>query len=272
MDNIIQYYSELGLDFLSQVQLGAVILFALLITVCITRFILGKRANVHCAVSSAITILFMFLAVKLLVYMDIPYIYNKNALPFATLSDNNLQLFVFRGAHYTAVSAQLLRMVILAFLVNTIDSWMPKTNNFFLWLLIRVICVFITLLIYLTAYTLLSKYLPEVIAVYAPAILVVLMIVLFATGSLKLLVGIALTTVNPIIAALYTFFFANIVGKMVSRAMLTTTLITAISLILQSLDITHISISNNALITYLPFLAVLLLLWYVIRQGKKSTK
>ena len=271
MDKINQFYKDLELEFIPQFQLGAVVLIGLLLTIFITRFIFGKKDNLHSAVSSAIATLFIYLGYAGLTYMPMPYLAIYTAMPLVSVAGHDLQLFIFHGAHYTLLCTHLLRMVILSLLVNILDQIMPKQNNFFLWLLIRVLTVAISLLLYIVAHTLLTRYLPEAITVYAPTVLIILLILLFLTGSLKLLVGIALTTVSPLIAALYTFFFASVVGKMLSRAMLTTAILTVMSLILHSLDITVIYMSGNAILTYLPFFLLLIFIWYAIRQRKKST-
>ena len=84
------------------------------------------------------------------------------------------------------------------------------------------------------------------------------------TGCLKLVVGLFLATVNPVIAALYTFFFANIVGKMITRAVLTTAILCGLVYAMEYIGITTICIAAQALIAYIPFVLILLLLWYWI--------
>ena len=98
---------------------------------------------------------------------------------------------------------------------------------------------------------------------YAPVILLALMTLLLLTGVLKIIIGALLTTVNPIIGGLYTFFFANVIGKQITRAMLTAAIISGIVVALQHIGFTVISISSAALIAYLPFLLILIILWYI---------
>ena len=86
------------------------------------------------------------------------------------------------------------------------------------------------------------------------------------TGALKFLVGLLLTSVNPLIAAFYTFFFANVVGKQLTRAVFTTALLAGLSYGMQSLGIVGVSISTAALSAYLPFAILLAVLWYVLER------
>ena len=72
--------------------------------------------------------------------------------------------------------------------------------------------------------------------------------------------------VNPIIGALYTFFFANIIGKEVSKAVLSTALLTALVWALNEFGITVFSISAAALMAYVPFLVILAVVWYIVNR------
>ena len=87
---------------------------------------------------------------------------------------------------------------------------------------------------------------------------------LFRSGALKLLVGGLLAFINPVLALLYTFFFANVVGKQLSKAILTTTLLTALVCLLNYLQIGAVFIAGAALLAYIPLLLIVLVLWYVI--------
>ena len=93
-----------------------------------------------------------------------------------------------------------------------------------------------------------------------------LLVVLLLVGALKIVVGAILATVNPLIAAFYTFFFATVVGKALSKAMLTTLLLSLLVYGLNYIGCTVISIASAALIAYIPFLIVLLIIWYVVSK------
>ena len=62
---------------------------------------------------------------------------------------------------------------------------------------------------------------------------------------------------------LYTFFFANIVGKQLSKALLTSLILCGIVYGLNAVGWTTVLISVSALLGYLPFLALLLVIWYI---------
>ena len=87
---------------------------------------------------------------------------------------------------------------------------------------------------------------------------------MLVTGVLKLLVGALISTVNPIIGALYTFFFANIVGRQITKAVLTTAFVAALILALRHVGITAIMITSAALMAYIPLILLLIGLWYLL--------
>ena len=162
------------------------------------------------------------------------------------------------GLHYTDLCGILLSMVILSFIMNITDRWLPKGKHFILWVFWRCICIVGTMLLHLLVINLMHKYLPEGILSYTPIILLCLLGVMILTGALKILVGVILTTVNPIIGALYTFFFANVIGRQVTKAVFTTGIVTGLFFILEKLQIEAINILPGALIAYIPFALLLL--------------
>jgi hypothetical protein len=73
-----------------------------------------------------------------------------------------------------------------------------------------------------------------------------------------------LGTVSPLVGVLYTFFFASVLGKQITKAILTTAIISAIVYGLNYFGITSVFIAAAALAAYLPLLIVLLVLWYIV--------
>ena len=190
----------------------------------------------------------------------------KAGIPFVELSGDHLSIFQFSGAHYAEVCSQLLSMIILAFLVNLLDMLFSKEKKFFGWLIFRCLSVALSLLLHLVVTYLFRTYLPEGIVTYAPTVLLWLLLIMLAVGALKVVVGLVLATVNPIIGALYTFFFATLVGKQLSKAVLTTALLTGLIYALHYIGVTSISIVSAALIAYIPFAIVLILVWYLLNK------
>lgn len=249
----------------TMLQGALIILGGFMVVGALARLIFGKRSVLNQSISSVIGILFIY-AITVVIYSygvsDLKFLISP--LPFITISDEYLNIFNILEADYTVVSNELLNAVILAFLVNLANSWLPKGKKFITWLLSRCASVAFAMILHAVVNFVLNAYLPEGLLTYAPSILLGILVAMLAVGALKFVVGAILTTVNPIIAFLYTFFFANIIGKMLSKAMLTALLMAGLVYGLNQFGIVAVFIGVSALPAYIPLLIVLLGLWYLI--------
>lgn len=264
MDSIIQFFSSHGIDFWLFIKAAAVLLLSSLLVSVVARFAFGKRSVLNKSVSSAIGLLFVYAVTVVLHSAGTKFEWLVTPLPFVNISGDYLHLFVFKGADYTAICAQLLSMIILAFLMNLADNWLPSGKNPFTWLFFRCISIAVALLLHLGVTWLFQTYLPTGLLLYAPVILLGILVLMLLTGALKILVGALLSTVNPLIAALYTFFFANFVGKQITKAVLTTALLSLLIAALNHIGCAAVFIASAALIAYIPFLILLVAIWYVV--------
>ena len=264
MDFVISYLNSLGIDFDTFWKAALMLLLGTLLMGIFGRFVFGKRSVLNNAVSSAITIIFLY-GITAVVHTFAPQ-YNAYTapLPFVQISGDTLTLFSFAGADYTVICGELLNMIILAFFVNLIDGWMPKGKNVITWLFFRVCTVILAYVAHLIVVGLLATYLPQGLLTYAPVVLVGLLVLLLLTGALKILVGALLTTVNPIIGGLYTFFFATIIGKQITRSVLTTVILSGIVIGLHYIGCSAISIAAAALTAYIPLMLILVVIWFIV--------
>jgi hypothetical protein len=65
---------------------------------------------------------------------------------------------------------------------------------------------------------------------------------------------------------LYTFFFANIIGKQITKAVLTTGILSGFIYLLEDLGISFLSLAPGALVAYIPFLFLLIPVWYALSR------
>jgi len=263
MESVMQYFQSLNLNWVLFVKAVGALVGCSLILALVGRFIFGKRSTLCRAISSAIGILFIYAITVVLADAGEQFQRFLAPLPFVTFSGDSMILFSFQ-ADYTVICSQILSMIILAFLMNLADSWLPVGKKFFGWILFRCLSLIIALVLHLIVTGLLTTLLPEGLIIYAPVILLGILVLMLLTGCLKFLVGLVLTTVNPLVAALYTFFFASLVGKQITKAVLTTAIMAGLILLLQELGVAAISIASAALVAYIPLLILLLALWYII--------
>ena len=267
MEDIMQQLLAVDFD-LSLFLKAALALIAIsLLLSTIGRFVFGKRSSLNHAVSSAIGILFVYAATIVLFSAGMRPGELAASLPFVRLTNENLSIFSFQGADYTVICSEVLSMIILAFGVNLIDALIPKGKRFFGWLLFRCLTVILAIAMHAVITCLFSTYLPEGLVTYAPTILLFLLILLLLVGALKFVVGALLATVNPVIAAFYTFFFASLVGKQLTKSILSTLILSGLVCLLNYIGCTVISIASITVIVYLPLMLILLAVWFFVSKA-----
>jgi hypothetical protein len=229
------------------------------------RVAFGKRSSLNHAVSSAMGIVFMVI-VSALIYIFDPYELSQylSPLPYVAFTEEYLVLFSFTGHGFAAICSEVLSMVILAFLVNLLDSFIPKGKGIVSWYLLRFMTVLLAMALHFAVSWAFDTYLPNVLVRYAPIILLGLLAVMLVLGVLNVILGAILAIVDPIMGALYTFFFSTIIGKQLTKAVFTTIVLCAVVFVLGYFGFTLISVTNAALLSYIPMAAVMLVLWYII--------
>ncbi len=251
-DTMIQYLKFLG-----------ILIFGFLLLSSLFKF-LFKKAQLNRAVSSAVEILCLYVINIVIYALGIHLDIFLSPLPFVSIENEVLTVFPILDADFTLICGQVLRILIIAFLVNVLNDVVPQGKGIFSWYFYRLLTVVLAVGANYLADILLTSILPANLMEIAPTVLLCSLLALILLGSLKLLTGIALTFLNPIVGGLYTFFFSNMVGKELARAMVTTALLTGLVYALNALQITVIPIAAAALTAYIPLLIVVLVLWYIV--------
>lgn len=266
MDKILRFFSQYGLNFHTLLWTIGITLVGSILMSAIGRFVFGKRSSLSVATSSAIGILFVYVLNIVLFSAGAKFQNLVTPLPFITYEGNSVVLFQLSGASFTAICSQLVSLILLSFLMNVIDRFLPRGKHLFTWVIYRSCAVIGAQISFILITLLFEILLPVDILTYAPMIILGVLLFMLLTGALKIVVGLFLTTVNPLIAALYTFFFANILGKQVTRAVFTTAILTGLVYLFSNIGITAISLAAGALFAYIPFLLLLLVLWYLLNK------
>ena len=255
----------------TQMDLGSTLKFLAMFTAgflllgVLGRMLLGRRSGANHALSSAVGILFIY-AVSVAIYAFRPWNLEDliSPLPFTAFSGEYLVLFPLRSAELNSVCFELVSMLILAFLVNLLDSLLPQGKSVLGWYFLRFITVILAMLAHLLVRWGIASYMPGVLLEYAPMILLGVLGVMLALGVLNLLLGLVLTVANPILGGIYAFFFSNLVGRQLTRAVGTTAVLTGLVYLMEHFGITALCITQSALISCAPLLLVVLILWYLI--------
>ena len=229
------------------------------------RVVMGKRSSLNHAMSSAMGILFVYV-MTITLYTFKPWNLDilLSPLPFATFSDHYLIIHPITDLQFTALCEELLSLIILAFLVNLIDNFMPQGENIVSWLILRIITILLCFALQLVASWAFHKYLPIALIDYAPMILLILLAFMILSGVITLILGLVISITNPFLGAMYSFFFSNIIGKQLSKALFTTGVICVILYLMDVFGLIVIIISPAALLTYIPLAIAMVGLWYLI--------
>ena len=163
MDTIVSYFQSLDMDFYGLLKIAGVLLIGSILLGAFGRFVFGKKSVLSTAVSSAIGILFIYVVSVVLNISGTQFSSLIAPLPFVTIQDETLSFYVFQG-DYTFIATELLSMVILSFLVNLADQWLPKgknrktkKTNIFSWIFFRCLTVVIGYMMHLVVVYLLDR-------------------------------------------------------------------------------------------------------------------
>lgn len=254
-----------NVDFLSVLKLILVIAAVSTAFGLVGRVAFGRHSELNCAVSSAIAILLVYV-LTVIVYTFRPWNLESflSPLPFVAFRGDRMYLFFFQGAEFRALCSRILDLVILAFLVNLLDTVIPRGKGALGWYFFRLLSVCLCFILYFLLNQVILKYLPGVLVTYAPTILLCILAVFLFLGIINAIFSALVIAVNPVLGAIYAFFFSNVIGRQLSKAVLTTVILGALGYLLERWGYTVIAISAAALPAYLPLLAAVLVLWYFV--------
>ena len=140
MEAIVNYFASMDLNIETFLKATGMLIAALFVLALVGRFVFGKKSPLLRAVSSAIGILFIYALTIVLGGLGEEFQKFIAPLPFVTIANEQMVLFNFQ-ADYTVVTTQILSMIILSFLMNLADGWLPTGKNVFIWILFRCLAV-----------------------------------------------------------------------------------------------------------------------------------
>lgn len=253
------------LDVVTAAQFMLYFAAASLILGVLGRIVLGKRSSLNHSLSSAMGILFIY-ALTIVVYTFKPWNLEQllSPLPFVTFAGDYLIVLPMSDTQFPALCTEVLSMVILAFLLNLLDSFAPRGKTIVGWFLLRFVTIALCMALHLVVGWAFETYLPEILVTYAPMILLFLLVFMLLSGVLNLILGLVIAVTNPFLGAMYTFFFSSAVGKQLSKAIFTSAILCAVVFLLDFFGYIVISITAASLLTYIPLALILLILWYMI--------
>ena len=231
----------------------------------LVRLLFGNRSDLNHAMSSSAGILTVYVLTVIIYAFQPKGLENLlSPLPFVTFVNDYLFVLPFHGTSFETLCSQILALVILSFVVNCMDALLPEGENPFTWFLSRFLSVILAMGLHVAANWAINKFLPTLIVYHAPAVLLVILLSCLLLGVFKLILGIFLTVVNPVLGALYTFFFSSHIGKQLTKSVLSTAILCGVFYVMDHFSYLIIHISPAALPAYLPLLPGFLVIWYLL--------
>ena len=261
---LLSHVDELKVTLLQYGKFLAILIFGILLISSLTRFLFGKKNQINLAITSAMEILCVYVINTVIYALGLHLQQFITPLPFVTMVEDYLLLFPILEAAFTDICHHVLKLLIIAFLVNLINEFIPMGEHLLTWFILRIITVVMAVAVIYVAELALNAYLPQGLYEIAPTVLLCSLVALVLLGSLKVFVGAAMAFLDPIVAALYTFFFSNLFGRALAKAMVSTALLTGLVVALNYLGIVAVHIAATVLTAYIPLLLIVLVLWYIV--------
>ena len=231
----------------------------------IGRLAFGQQSKLNHTLSCSMGILVIYV-ITIAVYTLRPWNVQLllSPLPFTAFWGDRVIFMPFGVTSFSSLCSQIMAMVVLAFVVNLMDSLLPQGQSILTWYLLRFLSVILAMLLHVGATWAINTYLPQLFVTYAPAVLLILLVSALLIGLFRVVLGIALTAINPIVGAIYSFFFASRIGVQLTKSVFTTIIVCGLFYFLEYMGYTVITITTAALLSYLPLLAALLVLWFLL--------
>ncbi len=262
--DLLDHVDALKINLLQYSKFLCILIFGILLISSLTRFLFGKKNQINLAMTSAMEILCVYVINVVIYALGLHLQQFITPLPFVTMVEDYLILYPILSAEFVDICHHVLKLLIIAFLVNLINEIIPEGKHLITWFLLRLITVAIAVAAIYFAELGLNTFVPQGIYDIAPTVLLCCLVALVLLGSLKVLVGAVMAFLDPVIAALYTFFFSNVIGRALAKAMVSTALLTGLVAALDYLNITVVLIAASALSAYLPLLLIVITLWYIV--------
>ena len=255
------------INFGAAMKFIAIMAAAIIAAGILFRLFLGRRSALNRAICAGIGVLCVYV-LTVIVYTFSPGNLEQYLvpLPYVDFSGTVLNIRIWDMGDFPALCAEILSLVILILLYNLVDNMLPDGESTVSWVIFRSITVVIAMLVHYFITTLTDDTLPQLLVSYGPTILLLCLVISLTAGLVGALLELLVVAVNPIVGILFHFFFSSGLGKQISKAMLTTGILTGLAVTLRYLGYGAISITAAALLSYIPLLLILIGLWWILER------
>lgn len=202
----------------------ALALIAVFILAGIARLVLKESANVIASAASCVQLVLVGLG-AIALYVAFPAFGQAlSQLPFLSLHSFGCSLLSPAQLESHTLFPALLRLFLLALLINLWEELLPKSKKIAPWLLLRVLSTAGSLCCYFLLCEVLQRYCPQILDKWAMSIVLSILGCVCLLGICKGLLTIAAVVVHPLLGLLFAFFFSHVIGRQLTRAVITSVL------------------------------------------------
>lgn len=231
------------------VLLVAAILFS---AGALVRMYRGKGDEITKAISASLTILLLYFT-TILLYLFLPSLRNQLVqLPFVYTDGPRFLLRNLTELSEQVLFGSLVRLGLLAFLVNLLESLLPEGEGFLKWCLWKAVTVVMALSLYNFLILVLEAAAPGLFTHWAKWLILGCWTFILLSGALHWLTTLVLTVINPVVGLVYAFFFSSTLGKQFSKSILTTVILVILAAILNYYDMRVFSFDSMAISSWGP--------------------
>lgn len=245
--------------------LGLIIAVVFMLAVMI-RIIADKASKYNHALASAMALLFVYIFL-MMIHDTNPPEFVKEALRILPLIDYEsgvVTIFKFSGDNFLPIFEELLYAFILSFILIGLDDLIPDAKNAIAWIVLQVIIAAVSVFLYWGVIKAINAMIPGILDSYAPLILGCILLFMIGLAILKLILGLLVVAVNPLLGAVSAFFGTSPVGKSLGKAALCALFLCAVAFFVGNAGLTTFALADlTFMVCFLP-LFVVMLLWFVV--------
>lgn len=199
----------------------ALALIAVFILAGIARLVLKEGSNVIASTASCVQLMLVGLG-AIALYVAFPALGQAlPQLPFLNFHAYGCDLLSPAQLESHTLFSTLLRLFFLALLINLWEELLPKSKKIAPWLLLRLLSAAGSLCCYFLLCEVLQRYCPQLLNQWAMAIVLSILGCVCLLGICKGILTLAAAVVHPLLGILFAFFFSHVIGRQLTRAIIT---------------------------------------------------
>lgn len=253
----------LGLDWVTLGRMALLMGVGVCILGGLLRLVFGKGSAMVKAVSACIHVVLIYL-IAITLYALAPQLRSAiPPLPFLSIQADHCAILDFTALSAESFFSGIFQLFILSFLANLMEDLIPKGSKLLGWYFYRLLSACCALGMYLGIYLLICRFAPQIFGTWAIYILLSIWILIGILGLSKGLLTLIAAVFNPLLGLLFAFFFKNLVGRQLTKAILTSLLFLGILYGLLHCGFTGFVFSGFSIAAFAPSLFISLICLYL---------